>query len=73
MITPSSLPLSHPAEFRPIFGNDGIRPVIGQTRRLNLSSNLHTDFVGSIPLCRCDNCCIPARVYGPTALLLGLK
>ena len=43
------------------------------TRRLNLSSNLHTDFVGSIPLCRCDNCCIPARVYGPTALLLGLK
>ena len=55
--TPSSVPLSHPAECHPIFGNDGI---VYFTRRLNLviSSNLHTVFVGLIPLCPCDNCCI---------------
>ena len=32
--------------------------IIHGTRRLNLSSNLHTVCVGLIPLCLCDNCCI---------------
>ena len=31
---------------------------------LNLSSNLHTVFVGLIPLCLCDNCCIAYLYMG---------
>ena len=64
MITPSSLPLYHPADCHPISGNDGI-PYY--TRRLNCISILHNGIVVLIPLCPCDNCCIV--FYGPTALL----
>ena len=48
--------------------------IIHGTRRLNLSSNLHTDFVGFNTIVSLRQLLyIPARVYGPTALLLGLK
>ena len=39
VIMPSSLPLSHSAEFHPFYGNDGI---VYYTRRLNLISYLHS-------------------------------
>ena len=38
--------------------------IIHGTRRLNLSSNLHTVFVGLIPFCLCDNCCIAYLYMG---------
>ena len=69
MITPSSLLISHPAEFHQLFGNDGI---VYYTRRLNLISNLHTVLCGFntiVSLQQLLNC---ITVCGPTALLLGL-
>ena len=69
LITPSSLPLAHPAECHPIFGNDG---TLYYTRHLNCISYFTYRYFwfNTIVSLRQLLYCI---FYGPTALLFGLK
>ena len=65
-ITSSSLLLSHPVEYLPIFGK---AELVFYTRTLILICYEQLR-IGLISLYLCDNCC---TVYWPTALLHGLR